>query len=96
MAAHSDLVFEVKNGRAIGIEDPEPQTDEDEYESEWQDDTEEFKACADGWYWQHRRIRDFEPIGEAFGQLRGPFNSQQAAEQDQKANSKQFGVGRLG
>jgi hypothetical protein len=56
MAAHMDEVFKVVDGQAIveqyiPYDEPEICVDGDSYYNE------EFKDCADGWYWQHRRIR---------------------------------------
>lgn len=88
MAAHSDMVFRIENGAAVGIDDPEGG-------GYWTDDSEEFLSCTDGWYWQHRRIREFEAMGTAMGPLCGPFATKAAASDDVAMNSHEMGVGRL-
>jgi hypothetical protein len=82
------MVFRIENGAAVGIDNPEG----DGY---WEDDSEEPLGCADGWYWQHRRIREFEAMSTAMGALRGPFAMTAAEEEDVVMNSREMGVDRL-
>ena len=102
MAAHSDVVFQIVGGDVVRDED-DWGDDEDNW-GEDEDDGEarapggeesEFKDCADGWYWQHRRIRACEDMGEAFGPLRGPFETEEEAEHDRKVNGATYGCMRL-
>jgi hypothetical protein len=107
MAAHMDKVFEVVDGQAIveqyiPYDEPEICVDGDSYYMEegaremapW--DSEEFKDCADGWYWQHRRIRPGEDsLGQPMGPLSGPFVTKGAAKESQRANTAIYGATRL-
>jgi hypothetical protein len=100
MAAHSDIVFQIMGGDVVR-DDDEDQDDwgEDEDDGEVPDraggEESEFKDCADGWYWQHRRVRAYEDMGEAFGPLRGPFETEEEAEHDRKVNGAKYGCMRL-
>jgi hypothetical protein len=108
MAAHSDVVFQIVGGDVVRDEDD---WGDDEDQDDWGEDEDhgkapesqrraggeesEFKDCADGWYWQHRRIRACEDMGEAFGPLRGPFETEEEAEHDRKVNGATYGCMRL-
>jgi hypothetical protein len=93
MAKYRDLVFHIVNGNVTREGDMAWEDDWDDGLDEDNDHshepeplTNEFRRDDDGWYWQHRRIRYFEDFGEAFGELRGPFTTEEEARSDLKAN----------
>jgi hypothetical protein len=92
MGAHTDIVFEIFECKAQ-IESFE----EEDYGDfiPWPSD--EFKGCANGWYWQHRRFSSGidDGLGEAFGPLIGPFATEAAAKSHQLAVTGVYGVGQL-
>jgi len=82
MGQHSNKIFQVASGRVISEEVWDDDADD---WSDWEDDTGEFAKCADGWYWQWRRITDPEDImGIPFGPLHGPFPDAATAETDER------------
>ena len=91
MAAHSDEIFEVANGHAI----VEQYDEDDDCWNMAPLDDDEFRHCANGWYWQHRRIGEGDMFGDPFGPLNGPFKSEAEARADSKARTETRGAGLL-
>jgi hypothetical protein len=112
MAAHEHRLFRVRDGKIAGqieeaadfceLDEDEWPLDPDEWgqtQSRWidyVDDSGEFAACADGWYWQWRRVRAFEETGTTFGPLNGPFTGEaEARAHEANPANAHLGMGRL-
>jgi hypothetical protein len=104
MAAHEHRLFYIKDGKlhvhAVLINqeyDYSTDYDDDDWEEKPYEDTSgEFKDCADGWYWQWRRVRELEEAGSAMGPLNGPFSSEQEARAHHAdPTNAAYGMGRL-
>jgi hypothetical protein len=62
----------------------------------YRDTSSEFAVCADGWYWQWRRVRVEEYTGTAMGPLNGPFVSEaEARAHEADPNNKTRGMSRV-
>jgi len=68
--------------------------DEADWEGdEYEDDTNEFTRCPDGYYWQHRPVRMLEVMGDAFGPIQGPFACYDEAKAHRDRHSSELGTG---